>query len=354
MNYNRNGGLTLVPMPGFAEMAFQLKDTIEGRNHREKDPPTEVDIAIPDFGLRSNGEPFVRLAKDHIGGHDCVVLTSGPGTYQMLVQLLLVLGYLAGRRAGRITVVSSYFPLSRSDKDEGSLELALPRLIVDLMQSAADGRLDRIIAVDLHSPQVVMAGKLGRITEVSMARRVLKRALDDAIEAGWRGKICILLPDDGAQKRYANVIKQVAQETGEVLPVVIGQKRRTDSRNSELLGLSGDISALRGALVIGLDDEIATGKTNGDTAAAVKDSFNALAYWAAASHGVLCADAAELFQRNDWPIDRTYVTGTIPPENRAELAPLLQSGKLVVVSLVKDLAQVLYYHHWDRSIREMR
>src|SRR3989339_1103026 len=156
--YNGHGGLTLVPLPGFVDLANQLKEAIEHRNHKETDPPTTVDIAVPEFGLRSNQEPFVRLGKEHIGGHDCVVLTSGPGTYQMIIQLLLILGYLAGRRAGRITVITGYFPLSRSDKDEGSMELALPRLIVDLMQTAADGRLDRIIAMDLHSPQVVMAG----------------------------------------------------------------------------------------------------------------------------------------------------------------------------------------------------
>jgi len=354
MEHNRNGGLTLVPMPGFTNLAAQLKEAIEGRDNKDIDPETKVDVAVPEFGLRSNSEPYVRLGKEHIGGHDCVVLTSGPGNYQMIGQLLLLLGYLAGRRAGRITIVTGYFPLSRSDKDEGSLELALPRLIVDLMQAASDGRLDRIIAVDLHSPQVVMAGKLGRITEFSMARRVLRLAVEEALESGYQGKICILLPDDGAQKRYTSVINQVSEELGVRLPVVIGQKSRTDSRNSKLLGLSGDTIFLQDALVIGLDDEIATGKTNRDTARAVKERFGANHYWAVVIHGVLSENAPELFNSIACPIDRTYITASIPPENRPELATLLQNGKLIVVPLVRDLAQVLYYHHWDRNIREMR
>lgn len=82
MKHNNHGGLTLVPMPGFILMAEEVKKIIESKH-----TDTLVDIAIPEFGWRASGEPFVRLYKKYIGGHDCIVVASGPGTYEMLGQL---------------------------------------------------------------------------------------------------------------------------------------------------------------------------------------------------------------------------------------------------------------------------
>jgi hypothetical protein len=128
--FNQHGGLTLVPLPGFEPLAEKVKRTLETGDF-EFD--TAVDVALPEIGKRASGEPFVRLGKQHIAGHDCVVLGSGPGTPEMLVHLLLLLRYVTGRRASRIAAVTSYFPLGRSDKDEGGTEFALPPLVTDLM-----------------------------------------------------------------------------------------------------------------------------------------------------------------------------------------------------------------------------
>ncbi|MFA5062387.1 MAG: hypothetical protein WC526_04545 [Patescibacteria group bacterium] len=345
--HNRNGGLTLVPMPGFVELASTTKKLIE---EHEKDTP--VDIVVPEFNTRSNKEPVVRLSKDHIGGHDCVILTSGPGTYEMLTQLQLALGYLVGRRAARISIVTGYLPLGRSDKDEGALEFALASHIVHMIVSASYGHLDRIIAPDLHAPQVVMAAQVGLITEVTLARRVLTRAVSDALEKFKR--ICLVLPDDGAYKKFMRVIAEVEKNLNIKLPVVCGQKRRNSDTHSELLGLAGDTSALKDALAIGFDDEIATGITTVHTAEAVLRQYDAADYWAAAIHGVLCGDAPKILSSELCPITRVFITDSIPPNGRIELDPLRASDRLKVVSWDEDLAHLIYYHHWDKSIREMR
>ena len=109
--YNRNGGLTLVDLPGFLKLAKTIKPLIEELGESGK-RPTPVDIVEPEFGLRASGEPYIRLGKDHVGGHDCVVLTSGPGTYEMLGQVDFALGYLAGRHARRIALITGYMPLT--------------------------------------------------------------------------------------------------------------------------------------------------------------------------------------------------------------------------------------------------
>lgn len=345
--FNRNGGLTLVPMPGFGDLAQTIKELIE---KNEQDTP--VDIVVPEFGVRSNREPVVRLGKDHIGGHDCVILTSGPGSDRMLIQLLLALGYLVGRRAARITVVTGYLPLGRSDKDEGALEFALASHIIHLMVTASYGQLDRIVASDLHAPQVVMAARVGLITEVSLARRVLTRVVSDA-RAEYK-RICLFLPDDGAFKKFMRAIVEVEKKLDIKLPVVCGQKRRDSDAHSELIGVAGDIDALPDSLVIGFDDEIATGITLVHTAEAALSQYKASAFWAAAVHGVLCADAPKLLSSDSCPISRVYIADTIPPNGRIELDGLRASNRLEVISWAVDLAHIVYYHHWDISIREMR
>jgi len=224
--YNRNGGLTLVPLPGFIDLAAQIKELIE-KLTGPKRHPTKVDIAIPEFGERASGEPYVRLSKDHIVDHDCVVITSGPGTYKMLVQLQLALAYLVGRRAGRIAAVTNYLPLTRSDKDEGEYELALISMIINLIESAASGKLDRIIAVDLHAAQEVTVGsKPGFITEVSLVRPILQKVITDIKTADRDAKICILFPDEGSQKRFEAAVEKTLKQFNLEATFICGQKRR--------------------------------------------------------------------------------------------------------------------------------
>lgn len=351
--FNRNGGLTLVALPGFLPLAKAIKPMIEKRGEDEE-KPTPVDIVEPEFGLRASDEPFIRLGKDHVGGHDCIILASGPGTYEVLIHLHLTLGYLAGRRARRITLITGYMPLSRSDKDEGALEFALAKLFVDQMFAAANGHLDRIIAADLHVPQIVMAGPaLGSITEIHLGRRLLRQALKDATAEHGNMPMCLLLPDDGACKKFQGDIRHLEKEMGRCVPVVLGQKRRDSSETSKLQGLFGDAKAMRGALVLAMDDEIATGGTLAQTAQAVKAHYTAEMFWSVAIHGVLCGKAVSILSDKS-PVDRTYITDTIPACHRQQLAPLLASGHLRVVPWADDLAQIIYFHHWDHSIREQR
>jgi ribose-phosphate pyrophosphokinase len=347
--FNQHGGLTLVPLPGFEGLAHDVKARINDRTFQFA---TSADVAEPKFGYRASGEPYLRLGKEHVGGHDCVVLTSGPGTPEMLSQLMLILRYLSGRRASRIAVVSAYFPLGRSDKDEGTREFALPPLIIDLMMMSTYHALDRVIAVDLHAPQVVMSGRTGLITEVSLVRRLLKRAMDEALALDE--PICLCFPDDTAAKRMSAAVAQVSEQVGRTFPSVYGVKRRASSRETTLGALFGDVDALKGATVLNLDDEIATGGTNINAAAELTARYAPARVWAVVTHGVLCGEAPQRFAARDCAVDRVFITDTIPVRTRPELRPLIESGRLDVTSWCPDLSWILYHHHWNLSIRELR
>jgi len=342
IGHNRNGGLTLVPMPGFEKQAAKVAAFIAKKG-------TPCDTAHTKFDERSNGEPFLKLPKEHIGGHDCIILTSGPGTYQMLGQLYIMLAYLVGRRAGRITIVTGYFPLSRSDKDEGADELALASHTTRMMVNASEGKLDRIIAADLHAPQVVMAGRMGLITEISLMRRLLTKILDSVGDL----KLCLMFPDDGANKRFGGIVRDILIERGLSLPIVVIGKRRSDSHNVLIDSVFGDTEGLRGSTTVILDDETATMATQIATAHEIRHGFGVEHVWAATVHGVLCGPAPSRLAAGQ-PIERLYITDTIPVEDRHELKGLINDGRIVVAPWEDDLANIIFHHHWDQSIREIR
>ena len=353
--HNRNGGLTLVVMPGFEPQARRVAETILSYSRGKTKSETPVDVVIPEFGFRASGEPFLRLGKRHVGGHDIVVLASGPGTWEMLGQLNLLLRYIAARGATRVALVTGYFPLCRSDKDEGELELALPEYVISQMISAThttNCHLDRIIAVDLHAPQMVMAGPTGLITELTLIRLVLKRAIEDARAAGET--VCLAFPDDGSAKRTGRAIDALEKELSMHLPVVCGIKRRASSTETELKQLFGATDSLRGSTVLCVDDEIATGGTNIKSARVIKEQYGASRVHAVVTHAVLCGDAPSRFLDPNCAVDRLYVTDTIPVESRRALLPLVETGKLVTVRWSEELGVSLYHHHWDLSIRELR
>lgn len=347
--HNRHGGLTVVPMPGFEDLAREIQKKIQERRKMK------VDLAIPCFGERTNGEPFLRLGKQHIGGHDCVVITSGPGSYKMLIQLTMLLAYLAGRRAERIAVVSGYLPLSRSDKDEGTEELALITYFIQMILHAGGKKFDRIIAADLHAPQVVSAaGSMGKITEISLMKRLFTRVIEMA-KAEGRKKLCILYPDDGAAKRYEGMIVKVLQEAGlGSLPTVKVFKRRLDSGKIKIDSIFGDTSDLPDATVLAIDDETATMGTQGETASFVLKNYGAAEVWGVTIHGVLCGAGPTRLAAYSAPLSRLFITDTIPVVGRPQLTGLIETGKLAVVSWADDLANVVYFHHWDISVRDIR
>jgi ribose-phosphate pyrophosphokinase len=355
---NRNGGLTIIPMSGFEGFAERLKERIQTRSLKPtRDYPegciTPVDIVVPKFGLRPSGEPFPQLGNAHVGGHNCFVITSGPGTYQMMMQLIFVVGYLAARKASRITIISGYFPLARSDKDEGELELALPAFLMIALKAESQGLLKRIVCADPHSDQMVMAADPGVITPVYLTLRILRFVVSEAMKV--TDQICLAFPDDTAAKRYEPAVGILEKELGRSFPFISTAARRKSGNEKNIKYIVGDLDKMKDSIVIALDDETATGGSQIKAADRFKKDFGAKEVWAAVTHGVLCGNAPQLFLAPDCSVDRLYITDTIPTEEREDLRALVDSGRLHVMSWVDDCAEVIYHLHWgSSSIRGMR
>lgn len=349
---NPSGGLTLVPSPGFKQQAVEIEHylkTLKPPQFRQ----TPVDVVEPEFGKHASGEPWLKLGKKHIGDHDCIVLASGPGTSTMLIQTFLLLRYLRAHRARRIALITGYFPLTRSDKDEGGMEFALPPWVVDLMVASANGKLDRIIAFDLHASQVVMSGTTGLITELHLGSLVIKRAVMDALDECKQ--ICLLFPDESAYKRVEKDVISVEREVAKEFPKVFGTKRRKSSRESRLGMLSGNVDKLSKSMVLMVDDEVGTGGTALNVAKVLLNSekgYNVAEVRLVVTHPVCGEGFIENFSANNCPISRIYAVDTIPVQPRTELWPLINQEKLVVLPVWKVIAEAIYRHHWGESMRE--
>jgi phosphoribosylpyrophosphate synthetase len=357
--FSRHGGLTLIPTSKCAQLANRVKLLLENPDEEQLKAAKhaiQTDIATPEYGYRANGEPYVRISNRHIYGHDCYLIASGPGTPEMLTELFIASRYVVGRYAGRFTLICSYLPLCRSDKDEGELELALLPHIMYLAQSASHGMLRHIIACDLHSPQAVMAAPIGvTMTEVSMVRPLLRSLIHDAVASYRNDKIVLMLPDEGAEKRFRWAIGQISNILGCPIPIVYGRKTRTNSRLSKLDSVYGDLESVPGSLVIGFDDEAATLSTLKQTAEEVKKSAGAQEFWGAAVHGVLCGEAPKILADPESPINRLYVTDTVPFESREEtFSEPIKSGRLKIVSWDKELAKIIGRDNSGESIRGLR
>lgn len=356
--HSDNGGLTLIPMPGFEEIAKQLKDLIEKKSLRKTvDNPegriTPVDIAFPKFGTYVNGEPQVGLGKKHVGGHDCYVITSGPGTCEMLTHLLFLIGCLNGRRARRITIMTPYFPLSRSDKIiRKTHEFPMPPILVRALKAVGGGKLDRIVCVDPHALQITGFGSTGLISPVEMTYQLLSRMIDDALKI--QDRICIAFPDGTARSRFKETLRTIRKERGLAIPVVTVDAEREDDKEKSIEGMTGNLTALKDAIVLAPDDETATGGTQINAAAQYIEELGAKEVWAGVTHAVMCGNAPEKFAKPDCPISRLYVTDTIPVLNRPALTSLIDSKRLHLISWMEEFALIIFYAHWDDDIYDIR
>jgi len=364
---NINGGLTIVPLtPAFLPYAQAVKEMIESGEGPFK-IKTPVDIAPIKFGEHKHdadprsAEPYAKLTKKHIGGHDCFLLGSGPGTWEVIGKYQIALKYLVGREARRISMIAGYFPLTRSDKDDGEDILAMVGMITRIFEDAGEGQLTKIIAADLHAQQSVVGGKkTALLVEVSMARRVLRKMLLDVIDKyGYKVPVVIVPPDKGAYERFKPIIKMVMDEFKNNHPDLTihhreGEKFRTDSTMATFLGVTGDTSVLPGAIILCFDDEIAKGDTVINTARALREKYPIIDYWAGVTHGVFSYPAPERFSELDCPVSRVYASNTIPFEQRPELTKLITQKKFRLVSWVDELAKIIYYRHLGESIRNIR
>ena len=257
-----------------------------------------------------DGEVQIRIREDVRGDDVYIVQPTGPPVGEHLLELLLLAD--ACRRAGaeRITGVVPYFGYARQDRRTNAGEPLGARLVAELMQA---GGLDRVVAVDLHTPAIegCFAVPLEHLSAVS--------TLAETVRSGIAPEAVIVSPDLGAVKlaeRYAELLG---------LPVAILHKSRLSGTEVSVRGLVGDV---RRRTPIVIDDMISTGGTVAAAVGALLDAGANPDVTIVVSHALLVGPAAERLR--GLPIHRLLATDSVAmgthagtPLERVSLAPLL-------------------------------
>ena len=105
------------------------------------------DVTIKDF---SDGEIYIAF-NENIRNEDVFIIQSTNPPSNNILEFLLMLDAAKRASARRVVAVVPYFGYARQDRKDKPRVPISSRLILDLMCAAG---VDRIITMDLHSPQI--------------------------------------------------------------------------------------------------------------------------------------------------------------------------------------------------------
>ncbi len=274
-----------------------------------------------------DGECHVRVLES-VRGHDVyIVASTGPPVEANLMEILLLADACRRGGAARLTAVIPYLGYARQDRRASGREPVGARVVADLLRAAG---LDRVVAVDLHSPALegFFSLPLEHLTAVPLLAESLRHS-----GVGVSG--VVVAPDLGAARladRYARLLD---------LPVAIVHKTRVSGREVSVHGVSGNVEGRQPLIV---DDMISTGGTIEAASRALAAAGSLPAAAVAATHGLFVSGAEERLAAVG--ARRVIVTDSVaaPPGLRL---------KLEVVSVAPMLARAIQHLHEDRSLADL-
>jgi ribose-phosphate pyrophosphokinase len=240
------------------------------------------------------------------------------------MELLIALDALKYASAGRITAVLPYYPYVLADsKDEPRISVA-GRLMADLL---AEAGANRILTMTLHSPQVMGFSHIpvDQLSGVPTICEYYHNLLD-------LGKVVVAAPDISRAK----VTESYAKRLG--LPLAVIDKRRGEDGRGRVHGVIGEVE---GRDVIFFDDEIITGASIFEGAAAVRKQ-GAQKIYAGCVHGTLSGETIRRLEESE--LELLAITNTIP------LRTEKQNSKIKTCSVARLFAHAIQAIHDETSI----
>jgi len=264
---------------------------------------TRVPVSI---GAFADGETRIRIDGD-IAGADLYILqpTSAP-TNERLMTLALLADAARGAGAARITAVVPYFGYARQDVRKTPGEPRSARLAARLL---ADAGIDRLVALELHSPALESA------FDMTFVHLEADELMLPAVR-GWEvPALTIVSPDAGGLKRAQRYAIALA------VPLGVVAKTRPAPDVAVAAGVLGDV---RGRSCLIVDDMASTGGTIAGAAQALL-AAGAREVHALFVHAVMAPGALERIRAAS--VGRILTTdsvpGAAPTIERVSIAPLL-------------------------------
>jgi len=275
----------------------------------------------------ADGEVYFQLVENVRGADVFVVQPTCYPVDQHLVELLIMIDALKRASAGRITVVVPYYGYARQDRKDRPRVAISSKLVADLMTTAG---AHRALFMDLHAAQIQ------GFFNIPVDHMFASPVMISYIRELNLPNLTVVSPDAGGVERA----RLFATKLG--VPMAIVDKRRTDINVTEVMNVIGDVA---GRTCVIIDDIVDTAGTLVKTVDTLLDK-GATRVYAGASHPVLSGPAAERIANSK--LEQLVVTDSIPL--REEAQPLLESGKIKVLSVAGLLGAAILSIHMETSV----
>ena len=286
-------------------------------------------ITLGDVELYNFSDGEIRVAfKENIRNEDVFIIQSTNPPSDNIMELLFMLDAARRASAKKVIAVIPYFGYARQDrKDEARVPISA-RVILDLISGLG---IDRIIAMDLHSPQIQGFVNMPfdhLYSSMALMDRLKKLKLN--FENG-----VVLAPDIGSAK----ISQSYAKRLGVGFALI--DKRRPKPNEAKVAHIIGD---LNNKDVIIIDDMIDTAGTICNAAeTAMNEGANSVI--AVGTHAVLSGQSIERLQSSN--INKVIVCDTIDiPDNK-------MFDKLEVISVGHVFAEAIQHVTDGTSLSSM-
>ena len=280
---------------------------------------TRVPASIAAF---ADGETRIRIEAAVAGADLYIVQPTSAPTNERLMTLALLADAAHAAGAARITAVVPYFGYARQDVRKSGGEPRSARLAARLL---ADAGVDRLVALELHSPALESA------FEMPLVHLEADELMLPAIRGWALPDLTIVSPDAGGLKRAQRYAVALAA------PLAVVAKTRPGPDVAVAAGVLGDV---RGRSCLIVDDMASTGGTMAGAARALL-AAGARAVHALFIHAVMAPGALERIRAAS--VGRIVTTDSVP-------APA--DPRIEVVSIAPLLARTLVrlgsVPHWPQ------
>ena len=288
-----------------------------------------VGVPLGKIDLETFSDGELRVAfKENIRGENVFLIQSTNPPADNLMQLLLMLDAAKRASAKTVTAVIPYYGYSRQDRKDQPRVPISARMIMDLMSAAG---VDRMITMDLHSPQIQGFTNVpfdNLYSRIVLFNKLKEYQLD--VDNG-----VVLAPDIGSAKMSQSYAKKLG------IGFALIDKRRPKHNVTEVVNLIGD---LKDKHVFIIDDMIDTAGTICNAARTAIEN-GAKSVMAVATHPVLSGPAIERLK--DAPIDKIIVSDTI------DISKNKIFNKLEIVSVSEVFAEAIIRINKGDSISEL-
>lgn len=248
----------------------------------------------------SDGEIWVKYS-DNIRGDDVFIIQPTQPPADNLFELLILIDAARRASAKRITAVIPYFGYARQDRKDQPRVSISAKLVANLMTGAG---ADRVIAMDLHAPQIQ------GFFDIPLDHLYSSAVFIDYFRKKNIPDLAVVSPDVGGIKMARSFAKRLEAD------LILIDKRRPKANEVEVMNIIGKVE---GKNVLIVDDLIDTAGTFVNAVTALKEN-GAKEVFGACTHPILSGKAME--RLNNSAVKTLVVTDSIPlrePSPKIEL-----------------------------------